>query len=174
MMIAPVAAAPAEPTSAQMSDRRFLSGQGTSPPPGPRCRLHPPSIPPSWASPASPTLIRPPIPPPARPSSPTQDQQDTIQNPYRTPAQLNALYPKPSGPCISARTSLLPPERSGYKPLHYRKVSQFGRVIDGRRQGTGLSPALGPVESRAMAGGTAGETAGPTYSPRRSGMSAST
>jgi hypothetical protein len=28
------------------------------------------------------------------------------------------LYPKRSGPCISARTSLYAPERSGYKPLH--------------------------------------------------------
>src|ERR1022692_1879410 len=70
MMIAPVAAALAEPTSAHMSDRRFLSGQGTSPPPGPRCRLHPPPIPPSWASPASPTLIRPPV-SPSPPAHPT-------------------------------------------------------------------------------------------------------
>ena len=42
MMIAPVAAALAAPTSAHMSDRRFLPGQGTSPPPGPPVSLSPP------------------------------------------------------------------------------------------------------------------------------------
>jgi hypothetical protein len=42
MMIAPVSAALAEATSAHMSDRRFLPGQGTSPPPGPPVTPSPP------------------------------------------------------------------------------------------------------------------------------------
>jgi hypothetical protein len=80
------------------------------------------------------SLIRPPIPPPVSRSSLTQDQQDTIQNPRRSPAQFNALYPKRSGPNASTQMKYLPPERSGYKPLRYRQLSGQPGVFSRRIQ----------------------------------------
>jgi hypothetical protein len=81
MTILVVAGAFLRPTSAHLSDRRFLSGYRASPFVGPQWGLFHPTIPSLRASSAR----RKPHPPTYSTSSPitilAQDQQDTIQNP---------------------------------------------------------------------------------------------